>query len=82
VLAVGETTPFRIHVHCGFQYTEINGELWRTNSRDDVRGTRASPQVVIGTIERTSEDRAVFVTDDPRVRAVFRPAPNDTYLCQ
>lgn len=82
-LRVGSTAPLRVYAHCGFEFTEIDGELWRTRLRDDGQGNPPDgwPQVVVGTIERTSANSAVFVGENVRVRAVFRPAPHATYTC-
>ena len=82
-LSVGERAPLRVYAHCGFEFTEIDGELWKTRLRDDGQGNPPAgwTALVEGTIERTSDARAVFVGTSVRVRAVFRPAPNAKYSC-
>ena len=83
-LPVGASGPLTVYAHCGFEFTNIDGELWRTRPRDDGQGNPPAgwTEAVEGTIERTSETRAVFTGSSVRVRAVFRPAPKATYVCQ
>ena len=82
-LPVGAVAPFGVYAHCGFEFTQIDGELWRTRLRHDGHRNPPSgwPEVVEGTVERTSPSRAVFVGGNVDVRAVFRPAPHAEYLC-
>ena len=82
-LPVRATAPIRVYAHCGFEFTQIDGKLWRTRLRDDGQGNPPVgwPQVVVGTIERTSEREAMFIGENVRVRAVFRPAPHAEYIC-
>ena len=35
-LPVGATAPIRVDAHCGFEFTQIDGTLWRTRVRDRV----------------------------------------------
>lgn len=83
VLPVGASAAFGVYAHCGFEFTQIDGSLWRTELRDDGQGNPPDgwPEVVEGTIERTAEDLAVFVSASPEIRAAFRPAPGATYIC-
>lgn len=83
MLPVGSAALLRVDAHCGFEFAQIDGELWRTRLRDDGNGNPPAgwPQVITGLIERTAERRATFVGEDVQVRAVFRPAPNATYMC-
>ena len=82
-LAVGAEAAFKVYAHCGFEFTEIDGELWKTRLRDDGQGNPPAgwTDVVEGTVERTSQTRAVFIGSSVQVRAVFRPAPGAKYAC-
>ena len=82
-LPVGATGRIRVDAHCGFEFTQIDGKLWRTRLRDDGQGNPPAgwPQVVVGTINRTSEREAMFIGENARVRAEFRPAPHAEYMC-
>ncbi len=82
-LPVGASAPFSVYAHCGFEFANIDGALWRTRLRDDGHGNPPDgwPVSVDGNIERVSENRAVFAGTNVSVRAVFRPAPHAQYLC-
>lgn len=82
-LPVGTTGRIRVYAHCGFEFTQIDEESWRTRLRDDGHGNPPAgwPQVVVGTIKRTSEREAMFIGENLRVHAVFRPAPHAKYMC-
>ena len=82
-LPVRATAPIRVDAHCGFEFTQIDGKLWRTRLRDDGQGNPPVgwPQVVVGTITRTSEREAMFIGENVHVHAVFRPAPHAEYIC-
>jgi hypothetical protein len=83
-LPVGASAPFRVYAHCGFEFAQIDGRLWRTRLRDDGHGNppRAwGTELVKGRIERVSESRAVFTGTNVKIHAVFRPAPHAQYMC-
>ena len=82
-LAVGAKAALRVYAHCGFEFTQIDGELWKTRLRDDGQGNPPAgwTDVVEGTVERISETRAIFIGSSVQIRAVFRPAPGAKYAC-
>jgi hypothetical protein len=82
-MPVGSRAAFTLFAHCGVEFTEIDGDTWRTKRRDDGDGNPPAgwPGAIEGTLTRPSENRAVFVSDAIPVVLVFRPAPNTMYIC-
>ncbi len=82
-LPVGSHGHLTVNAHCGFEFTYIDGELWKTRLVSDGQGNPPLdwPQVVEGTVERTAEDEAVFDASNVDYRAVFTPAADARYTC-
>jgi hypothetical protein len=82
-MPVGSRSAFTVSSHCGVEFARIDGETWRTRLRDDGNGNAPPgwPVRIHGTLTRTSENRAVFVSDAIPEVLVFRPAPKARYIC-
>jgi hypothetical protein len=78
---VGTKATFSLWTHCGVRFTTIDGVTWQTR---DGQGSNHPewPEMIDGTLNRDSEDHAVFTSEQPRVKFVYRPAPDATYYCQ
>jgi hypothetical protein len=82
-LPVGSHGELTVDAHCGFEFATIDGEVWKTKLVSDGQGNPPLdwPQMVEGTIERTSNDEAVFNGSNVDYRAVVTPAPDAKYTC-
>src|SRR3954447_2550282 len=78
---VGATVPFSVWIHCGVRYTTIDRVTWQTR---DGQGSNdpERPEMIDGTLNGVSEDRAVFTSEETQVKFVYRPALDAKYYCQ
>jgi len=78
---VGATVPFSVWTHCGVRYTTIDRVTWQTR---DGQGSNhpERPEMIDGTLNGVSEDRAVFTSEETQVKVVYRPALDAKYYCQ
>jgi hypothetical protein len=82
-LDVGDTTQYNLWAHCGVQFTKIDGLTWKTPLRDDGSHNPPPgwPELIHRTLERVTEDRAVFRSDEIPEPLTYRPAPDANYTC-
>lgn len=84
---VGSTATYFLGVHCGLEFTSIDGMTWRTHSKyvGDTNAPAGWRDTVRGTLTRPTFARAVFTANvgtnaDP-VTIQFEPAPGITFTC-
>jgi hypothetical protein len=90
-LAVGESGPVMLYLHCGLQYVSVGGRLWETAPRGNGNPPVGLPQRLSGTATRTGAKTIVFTSDRLAAlhgadlgsdRIVFHPAPrSDRFVC-
>lgn len=72
-LAVGETGPMSLWLHCGLEYVKVGDRVWQTEARGDVGPPPGWPEQLPGTATRTSEDTITFISDLIDEQIIFRP---------
>ena len=78
---VGATAPFSVWTHCGVRYTTIDGIYWET--RDGQINPRPEyPEWIRGTLNRTSQDSAIFTGTTIPITLTYHPAPDAKFYCQ
>ncbi len=90
-LAVGESGPMTLYLHCGLQYVSVGGELWETTPRGNGNPPVGLPQRLAGTATRTDTKTIVFTSDQLTAlygsdlgndQIVFHPAPSSAqFVC-
>jgi hypothetical protein len=90
-LAVGESGPMTLSLHCGLQYVSVGEALWETTPRGNGNPPVGLPQRLAGTATRTDTRTIVFTSDQLTAlygsdlgtdQIVFHPAtPSDQFVC-
>jgi hypothetical protein len=77
-LAIGETAPLRLFMHCGLRYATIDGRVWETKPQSHNGGApEGLPDVLVGNATRNSDDMVLFTRSDLGLELTFTPTTLD-----
>lgn len=76
-LAIGETGPMTLWLHCGLHYIKVGDEVWQTEPRGDSGPPLGWPELLPGYATRTDADTITFTSDQIDERIVFHPFKSD-----
>lgn len=81
-LAVGESGPMTLYLHCGLHYVAVGGELWETTPLGNGSTPDGWPERFTGTATRTAVDTIEFTSPRLMEPIVFHPgSPPDEFVC-
>lgn len=72
-LAVGETGPMTLWLHCGLEYVMVGDEVWEAADPQPAALPHGWPEQLPGTATRTDTDTITFVSDQIDDQIVFHP---------